>query len=213
MMARGKSANRSDRQWLNARRRDPYCRRARQSHYRSRAVYKLQQIDSKAGLFQAGQHVLDLGAAPGGWSQYARERVGPRGRVIAVDMRPMQALDGVSFIVGDFGDEAVRQACLEQLGGPGADLVISDLAPNLSGIRASDQARGMALAEAAHDFCRYALKPGGRLLVKLFEGAGAREYRRRLKEHFAAVLVLKPEASRARSREYYVLAGAYGSSE
>lgn len=210
MMARGKSANRSDRQWLRARQRDPYYQRARQSHYRSRAVYKLQQIDNKAGLFQAGQHVLDLGAAPGGWSQYARERVGPRGRVIAVDMRPMQALDGVSFIVGDFGDEAVRQACLEQLGGPGADLVISDLAPNLSGIRASDQARGMALAEAAHDFCRHALKPGGRLLVKLFEGAGAREYRRRLKEHFAAVMVLKPEASRARSREYYVLAGAYG---
>ncbi len=209
-MARGKSANRPDREWLRARRQDPYVKRARQSHYRSRAVYKLRQIDNKARLFQSGHSVIDLGAAPGGWSQYARERVGARGRVIAVDIRPMQALDGVSFIAGDFSDEAVRQACLEQLGGSGADLVISDMAPNLSGIRAADQARGMALAEAAHDFYRSALKPGGALLVKLFEGAGVREYRRRLKEHFAEVLALKPEASRARSREYYVLARCYG---
>lgn len=209
-MAGGKSANRPDRQWLRARRQDPYCQRARQSHYRSRAVYKLQQIDHKVRLFQAGQRVIDLGAAPGGWSQYARERIGPRGRVLAVDIRPMRALDGVLFIAGDFGDEAVQQVCLEQLGGPGADLVISDMAPNLTGIRATDQARGMALAEAAYDFCRPALKPGGGLLVKLFEGTGAHEYRRRLKEHFAEIRVLKPEASRVRSREYYVLARACG---
>ncbi len=203
-----KQKNRS-RQWLRARDRDQYIRQARQSHYRSRAVYKLREIDQKDNLIKPGDHIVDLGSAPGAWSQYAHERVGAAGRVIAVDMLPMETIPGVLFIPGDFTEEATTRACLKQLGQRGADLVISDMAPNISGIRSTDQAGSMALAELLYHFCLEALKPGGHLLVKLFEGDGVRRYRQLLRGHFERVVARKPDASRDNSREFYILASTY----
>ena len=203
------SKKKPNKQWVESQNKDQYVKRARDSHYRSRAVYKLQQIDEKDKLIQAGNRVVDLGSAPGGWSQYARERVGVNGKVIAVDILPMEPIADVHFIQGDFTETEIEKACLEQTNKDGVDLVISDMAPNLSGIRATDQARSMALAELAYDFCHNALKPGGHFLIKLFEGAGAQAYRQALKEHFAQVLTRKPDASRNNSREFYVLARSY----
>jgi 23S rRNA (uridine2552-2'-O)-methyltransferase len=196
----------SSKRWLRDRERDPYVRKTRQSEYRSRAAWKLAEIDQRDRLFRPGQLVIDLGAAPGSWSQYAASRVGARGRVLAVDVLPMETLAHVEFIPGDFGEEAVRASCLEALQGRRADLVISDMAPNLSGVRATDQARSMRLAELALEFSRQVLAPGGDLLLKLFQGAGADEFRRQLVEHFQRVMVRKPGASRSASREFYVLA-------
>jgi len=195
--------------WLQRQRNDPYVKQAHNSHYRSRAVYKLQEIDHKDSLIKPDFRVVDLGSAPGSWSQYASERIGPNGRVIAVDRLTMEPIERVLVISGDFTDEAVEMECLEYIGKQGADLVISDMAPNLTGIRIRDQARSMALAELVHDFCHQALKPGGDLLIKLFEGAGTKEYRQLLKEHFAKVMTRKPGASRDNSREFYVLARSY----
>lgn len=189
--------------------RDPYVRKARQSEYRSRAAFKLQQIDRRDRLFRPGQLVVDLGAAPGGWSQYAAERVGRQGRVLAVDLAPLQPIDNVEFIHGDFAEQAVLERCLAALGGRRADLVISDLAPNLSGIRDTDQARSLALAELALDFAERALAPGGSLLIKLFQGAGTDAFRKQLVERFQKVMLRKPQASRAESRELYVLARGF----
>ena len=198
-----------NKQWLHSQNKDLYVRQARQSHYRSRAVYKLQEIDQKDRLIKPDYCVVDLGSAPGSWSQYASERIGPNGRVIAVDILPMEPIDRVLYISGDFTDEAVEKECLGHIGKQGADLVISDMAPNLTGIRTTDQARSMALAELVHDFCHQALKPGGDLLIKLFEGVGTNEYRQLLKEHFVKVMTRKPGASRDHSREFYVLARSY----
>lgn len=189
--------------------RDPYVRKARQSEYRSRAAFKLQQIDRRDRLFRPGQLVVDLGAAPGGWSQYAAERVGRQGRVLAVDLAPLQPINNVEFIHGDFAEQAVLERCLAALGGRRADLVISDLAPNLSGIRDTDQARSLALAELALDFAERALAPGGSLLIKLFQGAGTDAFRKQLVERFQKVMLRKPQASRAESRELYVLARGF----
>jgi 23S rRNA (uridine2552-2'-O)-methyltransferase len=199
----------SSQKWLQRQRNDPYVKESRNSHYRSRAVYKLQEIDQKDKLIKPGYCVVDLGSAPGSWSQYASERIGANGRVVAVDILPMELIDGVLFTLGDFTDEIVEKACLHQIGEKGADLVISDIAPNLTGIRVTDQARSMALAEIVYDFCHQALKPGGDLLIKLFEGAGTSEYRQLLKEHFSKVMTRKPGASRDKSREFYVLARSY----
>ena len=162
------SKKKPNKQWVESQNKDQYVKRARDSHYRSRAVYKLQQIDEKDKLIQAGNRIVDLGSAPGGWSQYARERVGVNGKVIAVDILPMEPIADVHFIQGDFTETEIEKACLEQTNKDGVDLVISDMAPNLSGIRATDQARSMALAELAYDFCHNALKPGGHFLIKLF---------------------------------------------
>jgi 23S rRNA (uridine2552-2'-O)-methyltransferase len=192
--------------WLRAHEKDPYVRKARQSEYRSRAAFKLQEIDQRDKLFRPGQLVIDLGAAPGSWSQYAAARVGPRGRVIAVDLLPMVPVTNVEFILGDFTEPAVQSRCLEALDGRRADLVISDMAPNLSGIRATDQARSMRLAEVALEFARQVLAPRGDLLLKLFQGSGADEFRKELVEHFQRVTVRKPGASKSESREFYVLA-------
>lgn len=199
-----------NKQWVESQNKDQYVKQARKSHYRSRAVYKLQEIDQKDRLIKPNTCVVDLGSAPGSWSQYASERIGAKGRVIAVDILPMAPIDRVLFIEGDFTDEAVEQACLGHIGESGADLVISDMAPNLTGIRTTDQSRSMALAELVHGFCLQTLKPGGDLLIKLFEGAGTNEYRQLLKEHFAKVMTRKPGASRDHSREFYVLARSYG---
>lgn len=199
----------SSKRWLRAHEKDPYVRRARQSEYRSRAAFKLQQIDQRDHLFRSGQLVVDLGAAPGSWSQYAASRIGPRGRIVAVDILPMAPVAGVEFIEGDFGDPAIAQRCVQALRGRKADLVISDMAPNLSGVRATDQARSLRLAELALEFSRQILAPGGDLLLKLFQGTGTDEFRKELVEHFQRVMVRKPGASRAESREFYVLARSH----
>jgi 23S rRNA (uridine2552-2'-O)-methyltransferase len=198
-----------NKEWVHSQNKDHYVKQARQSHYRSRAVYKLQEIDQKDGLIKSNSCVVDLGSAPGSWSQYASERIGPNGRVIAVDILPMDPIDQVLFRLGDFTDEATEKACVELIGKQGADLVISDMAPNLTGIRATDQARSMALAELVYEFCHQTLKPGGDLLIKLFEGSGTNEFRQLLKEHFGKVMTRKPGASRDKSREFYVLARSY----
>jgi 23S rRNA (uridine2552-2'-O)-methyltransferase len=185
---------------------DPYVRKARAAGYRSRAAFKLAEIDRADRLFAPGQCVVDLGAAPGGWSQIAVERVGPAGRVIAVDLLEMAPLAGVTIVRGDFTDEAVLRAVALALGGERADLVLSDMAPNLSGVAASDQARSLHLCELALEFAVGHLKPGGGLLVKAFQGEGFPEFLRRLRTGFARVDSRKPGASRSRSSEMYLLA-------
>ena len=201
--------SKGNKSWLQRQRRDPFVKRSRDEQYRSRAVYKLMEIDRRDRLFHRGQTVIDLGAAPGGWSQYAAAQVDGGGRVIAVDMLEMEAVAGVEILRGDFTEEALVDGCLTALGGAPADLVISDMAPNLSGVRSADQARSMALAEAALDFACRVLRPGGDFLVKLFQGAGTEEYRRELNERFQKVMVRKPKASRDSSREFYMLARRY----
>ncbi len=203
------SKKKSNKQWLNSQNSDQFVKKARNSHYRSRAVFKLQEIDKKDKLLRSGQYVVDLGAAPGSWSQYAGEKIGVKGKLLAVDILTMETLPNVEFIQGDFTDLEIERKCIEKIGKDGADLVISDMAPNLTGIRATDQARSMDLAECAFEFCQTVLKPGGSLLIKLFEGAGTTEYRALLQEHFKQVVTRKPEASRDQSREFYVLARSY----
>ncbi len=196
----------SDKRWLERQNRDPYVKQARNSNYRSRAVYKLQEIDQRDRLFRPGQLVVDLGSAPGSWSQYAAEKVLPDGKVIAVDILEMPPINRVEFILGDFTEQSVFDQCLARLDGNEADLVISDMAPNLTGIRDSDQARSIYLAELALDFAAAVLNPRGNLLIKVFEGAGIEQFKRALKEQFQRVSVRKPDASRSGSREFYILA-------
>ncbi len=201
--------SKSNKNWVDRQAKDPFAKQARESHYRSRAAYKLAEIDKKDKLFRSVQTVVDIGASPGSWSQYASERVGPQGRIIAVDILPMQPVDKVLFIKGDFTEEEVLQSCIAGLSEAKADLVISDIAPNLSGVRTSDQARCMYLAELVLNFTDDVLKPGGDLLVKLFQGEGIDCYKKELNNRFQKVTVRKPQASRAESREFYVLARGY----
>ena len=199
----------SSRRWVQEHARDPYVRQARQSQYRSRAVYKLMEIDKQDHLFHRGQTVIDLGAAPGSWSQFASERVGAQGKVIAVDILPMDPVSDVLFIRGDFTEQQTADDCHRWLSGARVDLVISDMAPNISGIRHTDQARTMYLAELVFEFACTVLKPEGNLLVKVFQGADIEPYRRRLVEVFQRVKHRKPKASRDSSREFYMLAQGY----
>lgn len=199
----------SSKRWLQRQKKDPYARQAQQSDYRSRAVYKLKQIDEKDRLFNKGQTVIDLGAAPGSWSQYVIQRVGPQGKVIAIDILPVDSINNVLFIKGDFTEQAIYEQCLHSLNGKQADLVISDMAPNISGIKSSDQARSMYLAEAARGLACQVLRPGGDLLVKIFEGEGVAEFRQELKGYFRQILTRKPGASRDSSREFYILARSF----
>lgn len=196
----------SSRRWLAEHQADAYVKKARGQDYRSRSVYKLAEIDKKDRLFKPGMTVIDLGAAPGGWSQYAVERLKGKGRVIALDILEMDPIAGVEFIHGDFTDEATLQALLTTVGDTRAELVISDMAPNLSGVKVTDQARAMVLAELALDAALQLLKSGGSLLVKVFQGKGIDEYRAQLRRHFEKVAVRKPDASRGRSAELYLLA-------
>jgi len=184
---------------------DAYVKRARVEGMRSRAAYKLDEIATRDRLLKPGMVVVDLGAAPGGWSQVAAGRVGPRGRVIALDLLEMPSLAGVTFLCGDFRDDATLAELARVLGGQRADLVLSDMAPNLSGIASSDQARALELAELALDFALKHMKPQGNFLVKTFQGAGFEGYLKILRSRFSAVAVRKPEASRDRSREVYLL--------
>lgn len=195
----------SSSRWLQRQRKDPYVKQAQQSDYRSRAVYKLIEIDERDRLFQRGQTVVDLGAAPGSWSQYVASKIAPGGSVIAVDILPLQPLSNVFFIKGNFAEDAVMQQCMIALGGARADLVISDMAPNLSGVKPVDQARCIALAELARDLALKVLKPGGDFLVKVFQGEGTQEFQSCLKQRFQKVVLRKPKASRDSSSEIYLL--------
>lgn len=204
-MARTKSSSR----WLQEHFDDPYVKKAQDLGYRSRAVFKLLEIQEKDHLLRPGMTVLDLGAAPGGWAQVAAAAVGDRGRVIASDILPMDPVPGVRFVQGDFREEEVFNAILAALDGRPVDLVICDMAPNMSGTRAVDQPRAMYLAELALDMARRVLAPGGDFLVKVFQGEGIDAYRADLRRSFERLLVRKPGASRARSSEVYLLGRGY----
>lgn len=201
--------SKSSAHWLREHFTDEYVKRAQEEGYRSRAVYKLLEIHEKDRLLRPGLTVVDLGAAPGGWSQLAIRLVGAQGVIIALDVLPMEALPGVEFIQGDFREAAVLERLLEVLNDRPVDLVISDMAPNTSGIKVVDQPRGMYLAELALDFARQCLRPGGDLLVKAFQGEGFDVFLKDLRGAFATVAPRKPKASRSRSAEQYLLARNY----
>ncbi|MEW5250009.1 23S rRNA (uridine(2552)-2'-O)-methyltransferase RlmE [Microbulbifer discodermiae] len=204
-MGRSKSSHR----WLREHFNDPYVKRSQQQGYRSRASYKLQELQQKDRLIRPGMTVVDLGAAPGGWSQVAMELVGHKGRVLASDILSMDPLAGVEFVQGDFTEASVLDALLERLGEDRADLVISDMAPNMSGVRQVDQPASMYLVELALDLARQVLKPGGGFVAKVFQGEGFDELIRELRGGFSSVVTRKPGASRPRSREVYVVARGF----
>ena len=187
---------------------DVYVRRAKQDGYRSRSAYKLLEILEKDKLVRPGMTVVDLGAAPGGWSQVLAPLVGMKGQVIALDILEMEPLRGVAVIRGDFSEQAILKLLEEQTGNRSIDLVVSDMSPNISGVGLVDRARSIHLAELALEFARDRLKPGGDLLVKVFQGAGLDEFRKELSIAFGSVAVRKPKASRDRSSEFYLLARA-----
>jgi len=198
--------NKSSKAWMHEHVNDPYVRRAQAEGMRSRAAYKLQQLAERDKLLKPGMIVVDLGATPGGWSQVAAAAVGPSGRVVAVDLLEMVGVAGVTFIHGDFGDDAVLAEVEQLLGGQGADLVLSDMAPNISGVAGTDQARSIGLAELALDFAVKHLKPRGNFMVKVFQGSGFEALVADIRRHFVQVVIRKPEASRSRSSEVYVVA-------
>ena len=200
-MARSKSSS----AWLKRHVNDPYVHRAKAHGYRSRAAYKLIEIADRGGLARPGDAVVDLGAAPGGWAQALAERVGRSGRVIAVDLLEIAPIPGVTIVRGDFREETVLQRLEEVLGGRKLDLVVSDMAPNLSGVSATDQARSIHLCELALEFAKAHLKPKGAFLVKVFQGAGYSVFLAAMRGVFVAVASRKPGASRGDSREMYLL--------
>jgi 23S rRNA (uridine2552-2'-O)-methyltransferase len=208
-MVKKKSRSKSSGRWLQEHFDDEYVKKAQKDGYRSRAVYKLLEIDEKGQLLKPGMTVVDLGAAPGSWSELAAQRVGEKGRVIALDILPMDSLPGVKFIQGDFREEGPYNALLEALGDSQVDLVMSDMAPNISGMKAVDQPRAMYLAELALELARKVLKPGGDLLVKAFNGEGIDAFKQELRKDFKLLIVRKPKASRPRSPEIYLLARGY----
>jgi len=201
--------SKSSRQWLDRHFNDEYVKRAQREGYRSRAAYKLMEIQQRDRLLKPGQTVVDLGAAPGGWSQMARHIVGAKGRVVALDILPMDPLPDVDFIEGDFREAEVLQALRDLLQDDVVDLVISDMAPNVSGVSAVDQPRSIYLCELALEFARGVLRPGGSFLVKVFQGEGFDQYYKELHSSFEKVVTRKPKASRPKSREVYLLAGSY----
>jgi len=197
--------SKSSRRWLDRQFSDPYVKRAQEQGLRSRAAYKLMEIQEKDRLIRPGMRILDLGAAPGGWSQIATRLVGPNGWVYALDLLPMEPIAGVALLQGDFRDDAVLAELRAALDGSPIDIVLSDMAPNLSGAEAVDQPRAMYLAELALDLAREVLKPGGALVVKLFQGEGFDGFLREMRVAFAQVLSRKPKASRPESRELYLV--------
>jgi 23S rRNA (uridine2552-2'-O)-methyltransferase len=209
-MPQAKKKHRSNREWIERHLSDPYVKRSVQEGYRSRAAYKLKEVDDKDKLLRPGAVVVDLGAAPGSWTQVVRERLTRRGqtsgRIVALDILPMEPLPDVEVIVGDFREEAVEQELAARLGGARVDVVLSDMAPNLSGIAVADAARSLLLAELALDFAVKHLSPEGAFLVKAFQGSGYSQYVERLKRTFRSVSVRKPPASRESSAEVYLLA-------
>jgi len=201
-MTKGSSSKR----WLQRQEADEYVKRARAEGWRSRAVYKLLEIQERDRLLRPGARVIDLGAAPGAWSQLAAGIVGPSGMVVAVDLLPIDAISGVEVIHGDFRDEQVYETVLNEVGERTLDLVMSDMAPNITGTRSVDQPRAMYLAELAADLAGRTLKPGGAFVAKLFHGEGFDEFVRTIRQSYATVKVRKPKASRPRSRETYLVA-------
>lgn len=201
----------SSKRWLQEHFNDVYVKKAHAEGKRSRAIYKLQEIDEKERLFKPGMTVLDLGAAPGGWTQYVSERLTSHpgqisGRIIALDILPMDALSGVEMIQGDFTEDSVLNELTTLINNAEVDVVLSDMAPNLSGNPAIDIPRAMNLAELAFDFSLTMLKPGGTMLIKVFHGSGFDELIKMIRQAFETVTIRKPSASRSRSRETYVLA-------
>ena len=208
---RVKTANKrslSSQKWLERQLNDPYVARAKREGYRSRAAFKLLEIDEKFHILKPGQKIVDLGAAPGGWSQIAAQRVGPKGRIVGIDLLPVDPMAGVEFIQLDFLDESAPGKLVEMLGGP-ADLVMSDMAANTTGHKKTDHLRIIGLAEAAIDFAREILAPGGAFVAKVFQGGTENQLLSDLKRDFAVVRHVKPSASRADSAELYVLATGF----
>ena len=205
-MAMSKSSNR----WMKEHFDDKYVKKSQQDGYRSRAVYKLQEIQNRDRLFKQGMRVVDLGAAPGSWSQIVSEWVGQgAGQVVASDILPIDPLPFVEFVQGDFREQSVLDELLHCLGQQKSDIVISDMSPNMSGNSAVDMPRSLYLCELALDMAQQVLKPDGAFLVKLFQGQGSEDYLKQVKAHFKQVKIRKPKASRARSREVYVLAQGF----
>ena len=200
-MKRSKSSSR----WLNEHVNDPYVKRAQKDGLRSRASYKLMELNEKDKLIRPGMLIMDLGSVPGGWSQVAGKLVGEKGRVLATDILPMDGLDNVDFIQGDFTSDAVFQQLLDKLDGRQPDLIISDIAPNISGVAVADQAASMYLVELTLDMVRQVLKPGGNYAVKVFQGEGSEAFLKDVRSSFEKVMIRKPEASRPRSREVYLV--------
>ena len=198
--------SKSSRRWLDEHFNDPFVQRAKSEGWRSRAVYKLEEIDRREQLIKPGALCLDLGAAPGAWSQYARRRVGRAGRVIASDLLPMEPIAGVEFVQGDFREQQVLDALLACIGERKVDVLLSDMAPNLAGLDAIDQPRALHLLELALEMAYRTLKPGGNALIKVFQGSGFPEAVQATRPRFAKVKLCKPEASRSRSSELYLLA-------
>lgn len=198
--------SKTSKQWMREHINDPFVQLAQKEGYRSRAAYKLLEIDAKDHLLKPGMVVVDLGATPGGWSQIAAQKVGRAGKVVGLDLLPLDPIAGVDFIQGDFRDDAVLKQLEELLQGRPVGLVISDMAPNISGIVSADQARAMYLAELAMEFALEHLTPEGSFLVKVFQGAGFEEYLKQMRGSFSKVASRKPKASRDRSSEVYLLA-------
>jgi len=199
----------SSAEWLRRHVNDPFVKQAQLDGYRSRSAYKLVELNEKDRLIKPGMRVLDLGSAPGGWSQVAGKLVGKKGRVLATDILPMDPIPNVDFIQGDFTDEAIVAQLLDWLGGGRFDLIISDIAPNLSGIDSADQAGSMYFLELALDTVRKTLKPGATFAAKMFQGSGSDDYVKDLRTSFEKVLIRKPAASRAQSREVYIVAKGF----
>jgi 23S rRNA (uridine2552-2'-O)-methyltransferase len=204
-MKKSKSSSR----WLSDHENDEFVQRARREGYRSRASYKLLEIDDKYKLLKSGKTVVDLGAAPGGWTQIAVQKTSPGGFVLGLDLLEMVPLPGAELITGDFSEDAILNLVMQALDGRPVDLVISDMAPNLSGMKEIDQPRAIYLVELAYEFARSVLKPGGTLLMKCFEGAGIDEVRALIRSNFSKLNNVKPKASRNKSREIYLLARDY----
>ena len=196
----------SSRRWLKEHFADPYVKQAQQAGYRSRAVFKLIEIQERDKLFKPGMTVIDLGAAPGGWSQVMVKWVHPKGKVLAMDLLPMEAIPGVDFLQGDFGEDAMIDTLHETLKGAKVDWVVSDMAPNMSGHDGVDMPRAMYLCELALDFAKQVLKPNGGFLIKAFHGEGYDAFLMSIRKTFQTVAIRKPKASRGRSREVYILA-------
>jgi 23S rRNA (uridine2552-2'-O)-methyltransferase len=201
--------SKSSRQWLDRHFKDEYVKKAQKAGFRSRAAFKLLEIQEKDRVIKPGMTVVDLGAAPGGWSQVARDLVGEKGQVIALDILPMDPIAGVDVIEGDFREDEPLEALRNLLGGNRVDLVISDMAPNVTGMNSVDQPRAMYLCELALDFAREVLKPGGSFVAKVFQGEGFDAFHKALRGDFQRVVSRKPSSSRAKSREVYLVAGNF----
>jgi len=204
-MARSKSSN----QWMQEHFDDEYVKKAQVLGYRSRSTFKLVEIQEKDKIIKPGMNVIDLGAAPGGWSDYARKIVGKKNKVIGLDLLAIDPIPGVDFIQGDFREDEVLDELMKVLDGAPVDLVMSDMAPNISGNKEMDQPRSIYLAELALDTAQTVLTKGGTFLIKMFQGAGFDEYKKEVGKHFSSVVIRKPKSSRARSKEVYILARGF----